>query len=293
LGDRIFSTEGRQGFFRIYTNPASTGINPYNGFLPQYQLPMWNGTGTQRSFWEEQDGDSIASAVVTDMVLHMSVKLRANRQDRFFSANIASTSPLLSLQTTIDPTLASPDARFQDPNNTSYSSPWAEVAYFLVKNGDFAGSTPLYTLYRAQYVVVPDNSQLNSPLNNAQFPASDFGKYREMSCEVSSNGYVYFNSPTDLAQQIAVLNPLRRAFDPAQALNYDLIANPPPSAATFVVGDVISFEIQVLMDGAASFQYMQEFDSAFGGTISAVQITIRVWDKKTLQTRQITIVQDM
>ena len=42
-----------------------------------------------------------------------------------------------------------------------YRSALAEVAYYLVANGGFAGTTPLYDLRRAQLVVVADNTSLN------------------------------------------------------------------------------------------------------------------------------------
>jgi hypothetical protein len=293
LGDPNFWASGAptQGFFRIY---APTTPMPFVAI------------GVAPSYIEGADGDGIQSAVVTDMVLHFSVKQRANRQERFFAATVPTGSPLLSLQTTIDASLGSGDARFQNPNNNSYSSPWAEVAYYLVANGEVAGLTPLYTLYRAQFVVAPDNSKLNWPPSPPPFPAPSPPSvvptgYTEMSCEVSG-AQIYFNSPSDLSLPPvdtlpAGTYPQRRAFDPTQPPVYDPNISPPlPRAATFVVGDVISFEIQVLTPGSSSFQYVtKNFDTATtpGGVISAIQITLRVWDKKTLQTRQITIVQDM
>jgi type II secretory pathway pseudopilin PulG len=292
LSDPNFWAAGppNQGFLRIYapTTPAAWTFQP-----PR-----------PASFLEGVDGDGIQSAVVTDMILHLSVKQRANHQERFFSAGVPPNSPLLTLQTTNDLSLGMPDARYQDPNGTSYSSPWAETAYFLVSNGETAGSTPLFTLYRAQYVVTPDNAQLNYPANSPPFPAAGpFPTgYAEMSCEclpVNNPTQIYFNSPTDLAGNLIVNPPV----PPRRVLDYSLpplpVVDPStnlPRGSTFVMGDVISFEIQVLTPGSPSFQYVQgNFDtsSSLTGTITAIQITLRVWDKKTLQTRQITIVQDM
>src|SRR5207244_1126944 len=72
LGDPNFWAPGapREGFLRIV---APTTPGPWAG--------AW-----QPSFIEGQDGDGIPSAVVTDTILHMSVKQRANRRERFFNA---------------------------------------------------------------------------------------------------------------------------------------------------------------------------------------------------------------
>jgi hypothetical protein len=320
LGDPSFWAAGspREGFFQVYapTTPFSEGA----------------------------DGDGIPSAVATDMVLHMSVKQRANRQEKFFTANIVAGSRLLPppppstdtrplLPSTVDPSLSPADGRYESPNQDatqipygggSYSSPWAEVAYYLLPNGEFAGSTPLFTLYRAQYVVTPDNSQLNWPANNPPFPVSATSTfptgYSEMSCELNpplpaTPTQIYFNSPTDLAGGLFTTPPVapRRVLDYSQPPIPSVDPNPnlPPNSrrgSTFVLGDVISFEIQVLLTQPpaltpapnASFGYVS-FDTATidpranpsPPVVSAVQITLRVWDKKTLQTRQITIIQDM
>src|SRR6266852_3289641 len=65
LGDPNFWAAGlpREGFVRIYT-PTSPAA--------------WTGVW-QPSFVEAVDGDGIQSAVVTETVLHLSVKQRANR----------------------------------------------------------------------------------------------------------------------------------------------------------------------------------------------------------------------
>jgi hypothetical protein len=327
LGDSNFWTAGAQG--QGYVGPTQGFFHVYS---PTANPMTWNGSGLRPgpSFSEGPDGDGILSNVITDSILHFSVKQRANREQRYFSAKIHSGSPLLpppppltttlpTIPTTIDPSLGSADARYQDPNQSTladpygatYASPWAEVAYFLLPNGDLAGSTPLYTLYRAQYVVTPDNSQLNWPSPGLPSPLStqEFQNYQEMSCElypVQNPAQVYFNSPSDLAGVFNGLgNPTNvqplRAFNPLNPAAKDINTGALRSA-TFVVGDVISFEVQVLMPGALTFVPVPDFDTGtelsialnnLPRTINAIQITLRVWDKKTLQTRQITIVQDM
>jgi hypothetical protein len=312
LGDPNFWASGppREGFFRIYAPSAP---------MP----PVYNGVGARpASYIEGLDGDGIPSAVVTDTVLHFSVKLRGNRQDRFFSAtNIPASSPLLTSPTTfVEQQGLAPDSRYQVAGGTSYNSQWAEVAYFLVLNGDIAGLTPLYTLYRTQLVVAPDTTYLNwlapGPVPIAPGPDPLAG-YEEMSCEVLPPGgaQVYFNNPSDLAGVYNGLgNPTNvapvRAFDPTNKSVQDPNTGL-PRASTFVMGDVISFEVQALtattdVGNPASPPALAlkpvNFDTGVvlppqtmptSMTIRAVQITLRVWDSKTQRSRQITIVQDL
>jgi type II secretory pathway pseudopilin PulG len=311
LGDPNFWQSGppAAGFFRIYA--PSAGVMPL----------AWPGPGLAASYFEGTDGDNIPSAVVTDTVLHFSVKLRGNKPDRFFSAsNIPLGSPLLALPTTYPEAQGlAPDSRYQVGAGTTYNSQWAEVAYFLVPNGDVAGSTPLYTLYRAQLVVVPDNTNLNwppaTPVQGFQLDAMPPPNYQEMSCEVPFGGtQIYFNNPSDLAgAYYGPGNPSNigfiRAFDPTNPAVQDQNTGL-PRASTFVIGDVISFEVQALVydptnpsnppqmgylnfDTGAQNAGPQQNMSPINVTIRALQITIRVWDNKTQLTRQITIVQDM
>jgi type II secretory pathway pseudopilin PulG len=312
LGDPNFWQSGppTAGFFRIYA--PSAGVMPL----------AWPGPGVAASYFEGTDGDNIPSAVVTDTVLHFSVKLRGNKPDRFFSAsNIPLGSPLLGLPTTYPEAQGlAPDSRYQVGAGTTYNSQWAEVAYFLVPNGDVAGSTPLYTLYRAQLVVVPDNTYLNwatNPPQGTPISAAQIGSYMEMSCEPdpAGSGNLLFNNPSDLAGAYngvsppAVNVPPLRAFDPTNPAVPDPNTGLPRSS-TFVIGDVISFEVQALVydptnpSNPPQMGYLN-FDTGtqnagpqqnmppINVTIRALQITIRVWDNKTQLTRQITIVQDM
>jgi prepilin-type N-terminal cleavage/methylation domain-containing protein len=304
LGDPNFWASGppSAGFFRIYA--PSAGL-----------MFPWTGVGAPpASYFEGADGDGIPSAVVTDTVLHFSVKLRGNQQDRFFTAtNIPPGSPLLTLPTTfVEAQGLAPDSRYQVGAGTTYNSQWAEVAYFLIPNGDLAGSTPLFTLYRTQLVVVPDNTNLNWPTNPPQgtpLPAAQLTSYMEMSCQPDPNNpaNLYFNNPSDLAgvysPSVGAVNvPPLRAFIPTNPVVIDPNTGLPRSS-TFVLGDVISFEVQALVYDSTqpsvppNPQYVS-FDTGAQPpqtniTIRAIQITLRVWDSKTQLTRQITIVQDL
>src|SRR5262249_48854638 len=77
------------------------------------------------------------------------------------------------------------------------------------------------------------------------------------------------------------------------------------ASSALVLSNVISFNVRVLKaypDGTAEPDFLDldattpaAFDTSNnpGYRITALQITIRVWDLKTSQARQITIIQDM
>jgi len=224
----------------------------------------------------DSTGDQVPARRRTGHVLHFSIKLRGNSRDHFMTAKIPANSPLLTTRSTYFDHPA--DARYQD-SLTSYTSQWAEVAYFLQPTGTSAGTTPLFTLYRTQMLAVPDNSLLNWPVSAPAVPASALPQYLEMSCRPNGAG-LYFNTPTDLT--VAT----RRAFNSA---------SPDPNrAATQILTDVISFDVQILRVGAADFSDVSVYDSSTSNfTISAIRITLRVWDVKTQQARQVTLVQEL
>jgi len=218
------------------------------------------------------------------------------------------------------------DGRFQDqvssPPITGYKTQWAEIAYFLWPNGTSANGTPLFALYRAEFKVVPDNRYVNGWVYNPPVPppiASVNGwnpvtgdGYQEMSARsgsttiggVTYNTY-YFPSPSSLAnmrttalgdsQPDRTFTYFYRAegrgpFDPSAAEIW---------SATLIATDVVSFDVQILspQSGVADFTDIPGgvFDTAMQQpyTINAIKITLRVWDLKTRQTRQVSIIQDM
>ena len=237
---------------------------PVQGFFVIRQ----GSTGT----YEGHDGDNIPSYRATDHVLHFSIRRRGNKPESFVSTSSLPDGTLSAAQTSFDATLSQTDARCQEGN--TFTSQWAEVAYFLQANNTNAGSNPLYNLYRCQYVVVPDNTQVSyvSPIS---------GSYPDMSCRP---GTTFFNSPGDLTTQA------NRAFNPA---------SPTTTAANLVVNDVISFQVQIMRGTDTDFVDVpgNTFDSSSSPnppyTINAIRITLRIWDAKTQQARQITIVQDL
>jgi prepilin-type N-terminal cleavage/methylation domain-containing protein len=319
----------REGFVHIV---QSSALPAAAGAFPPFMGGFWDPTKPRPAFFVEGvDGDGLPSYVAVDHLLHLSVKQRGNRRDKFFAALAPAGSPLFNVPTNFDTELSNSDARFQDPTQPLYNSQWAEVAYFLVANGDTAGNapggTPLYILYRSEFVVVPDNSNLNWATNPATpglpIAYGQNANYQGFSWndQVSNaQGTLVFNSPSDLSS-----TPTHRAFS---ALNLG-------RAATMLMTDVISFQIQVLRSdnptdftdvvpssvlgvtpnppaayslnplgvppgppvGPYSFDTSTPPALVVGATqpyrILAIKITLRVWDAKTQLTRQITMIQDL
>jgi prepilin-type N-terminal cleavage/methylation domain-containing protein len=293
----IYANRPREGFFVIYRP------NPPN-------IP------------EGVDGYGLPSLRSTVYVMHMTVKKRGNQRGDTFSAFVPAASPLLTVATNF---FGQPiDARVQDNANT-YNSQWAEVAYFLVCTGtnmDFgtppdltqplpAGVVPLYSLYRVERLVTPDNRLINAAAipDNAATEAA----YAQLSWR-GVGGNLYFNNPTDL------VTPVNRSFyfgAPGNPLvvpvNYTF--NSTDSAgrgAALLATNVVSFHVRVLRGTSPGFhqpvrQYPDgdfvdtTFDSSSdtmnsGGAtvyITGVAVSLRLWDQKTQQARQITVVQDM
>jgi prepilin-type N-terminal cleavage/methylation domain-containing protein len=333
----------REGYFRItqrssLVSPiAATGIPAAGGY-----------------FLEGTDGDGVGSYVASDQVLDFTVKRRGNQKDKFFSispTNGLPFGPLLTQVTNFDTELGTADARLQSANG-NYSTQWGQVAYFLAAptpqdgtlgtQGGAPIGTPLFSLFRLELGVVPDNSNVNwqnpppaGPQPQGLIPAgmsptwTGILPYQGMSCfpgqDAAGNTTVYFNNPTDLASPSTLAN---RCFDPTNPAVQPKTGLGQP--AVLLMTNVISFNVQVLRSDFALdytdivpgpfqvnstgkqpqipayvFPYPTgtvpySFDTsvpavapATNYTISALKISIRVWDEKTLQARQITIIQDM
>jgi hypothetical protein len=287
------------------TGPPREGFLHIHGSAPTVLGPA--------VFDEHADADGIPSLRATDHVLHLTVKLRGNNRGDFFTTQVPAGSPLL--------TLGQPDARFQDAGNT-YNSQWAEVLYYLWSSGTKAGSTPLYSLMCRRCLGVSKNDDLNWG-TKAFMPLSTtlLTSYTGISCQANPSagqgGNIYFNNQTDLTV-------------PDRRLAFATPPSPLGTGEEILLTDVVSFSVQILNTSIASdfipsstvanygsasatlpsgATYFDTWSSVNDGvayttytagsnppnpiTISAIQITIRVWDVRTQQTRQITIVQDM
>ena len=293
----------RQGFFRIYQKTPS--------FLEGSDLDDPNPPNASSGL----DPTQIPPAYPVHM-LHFTIKLRGNRRENFLAATVPSGSPLLTANTNffLQPT----DAVYQ---NNTFNSQWGEVFYFVVWSGKTTDTgTNLFNLYRAQFVVVPRNDQVNA--QNAQTAGSLLSSYTNVACNsyidnVSSSSFLYFYTPGDLALQPAAPSSLPpsagsivapRTIDPK---SLDVINNTitrgttkgvaATPMATLVASNVVHFTAQMMTRtaaGVADTDFLtdqRDFDTAVttGYQVMAVQIILRVWDQKTQQSRQISVVQDM
>ena len=213
--------------------------------------------------YEGADADGLPSTRSYDQVLAFTVRLKGNAREKFMmtrdiplyvqppgnppprryspltisSANLANKSYTFFGQerdamfnfNPLAPTTAAylPDPTLPiDPNNPfdTYSSQWAEVAYFLLVTGTTddptnpgATGNPLFGLYRAQHLLVPktdtanepdatkqtnnvDMETLNTTLNNLLLNSPYF--YAGVSCNPSAplaTGQLLFNAPLNVA----------------------------------------------------------------------------------------------
>jgi type II secretory pathway pseudopilin PulG len=253
-------------------------VKPREGYILIYQGGAAVADGTQ---------DGVTTYHATNHVLQMAVKLRGNRQADFFSALVPAGSPLLGNTTFFN---QPPDARYQQ--NGMYYSQWAEVAYYLQPLGTSAtiygaSPTPLYGLYRTQRLLTP-----NASAANGQVAAGTAG-YSQISVQPGSNPMV-FNQPSD------VMTVANRSFVPANLL----AGTDGGGVDQLLVSNVTSFTVRTIGisqnaigagQGNFALAYpIGGYDSAnAGGNLFGVEITIRVWDLKTQQTRQVTIIQDL
>lgn len=243
------------------------------------------------SILEGTDLDGLPSYRAFNHILHFSICLaRGNHRENFLSATVPAGSPLLNPP--LYPTDQGGDAHYQDQPQT-YTSPWAEVAYFLVPQGTTtephnpaaSSGTPLFSLYRTQKVVVPENVGINAQ----GIPAAQYSLYNEISCEPNPNNpnVLYFNSPADLARSTTY-----------RAITYPSGAYTPGPGSAKLLENVVSFQVRILLAGAGDFQDVPGgvFDTAAPPSplnIIGLQIALRVWDEATQQTLQMTLIQDM
>ncbi len=265
---------------------------------------------------EGGDADGIAFRRSANWLLHMTAKARGNNRSEFYTAVVpAPTSPTTpslvgaaALRTTFFDQPS--DARFQDQqaNGTSavYSSQWAEIAFFLEPSGQTPGDgvsppTALHTLYRSQYVMIADNSKVNWPPQISAVQILGRPNYDEMSCVM-----VPPSGPVGSA--------MLRFFTPGEAA----AARPPNAAdplsgptgigqgaflwgnrlraANPILTDVVSLDVSLLVVQNGN---LVEVSPIWAGSldrsqpIHAIKITLRVYEPKTKQTRQTTLVQDL
>jgi hypothetical protein len=303
------------------TNFFSTTLDkgpPHQGFFRLVQGPVQAGEN------EGNDLDGIASRRRTTHALAFTVKLRGNRREEFFSARVpydptdpSKSSPLL--------TIGQPDSRFQDAPGT-YNFQWAEVAYFLVPTGQTAEGTPLFSLHRRQRLLIPDEEAFELNWGSKVVPFAQYAAYTQISCmkHPKDPNRLYFNTPRDITipERRFGMNetPGSRGLDRDST---GAFRNHRPYAALgngddLLLTNVLSFDVQYLTATTGNFvdlgtttaqptwkyfdtwSRVQDDTYDYGSVavprslrILALQVTLRVWDLKTRQSRQVTIVQDM
>jgi prepilin-type N-terminal cleavage/methylation domain-containing protein len=253
-----------------------------------------------------------------DHILHFSVYRPGGPPEQFFTAQVpAGQPPTFQLDTVTGPV----DYRQSGIVNAQ----WVEVAYFLRPTGNSAGNTPLFALYRRQCLVLgeTDADTVDTAPNQVPAAGGNWSMWPEMSCRPDpTNTFLQFNGPLRLVtpanrclwnQYAAPPSPPPQVFTATPATYYPILGeNGEPATRIgddLLLTDVISFQVQVLRQWATArdFQFHDLSDAGPAGAgnvfdtavapipyqILAVQITIRVWDVKTQQTRQITVVQDM
>lgn len=234
LSDSNFWQNGppSQGFVRIYHG------SPIMQPVPGSSNPLLRSPSNT---WEELDGDGVPSVRSTNHALQMAVRLRGNSRQDFFRTAIDSTSPL-NLH-------GQPDARYQEAN--TFTSQWAEVAYFLQATNNYANGTPLYALFRRQRLAVGNSDTLNqNPIPLTSLQASGSTTYAEVSARLKPNVNntgmeLHFNNPSDLT----VPN-YRFAGSNSSSPSFVTLADEYGSlgGSDLLLTDVISFDIRVLID---------------------------------------------
>jgi prepilin-type N-terminal cleavage/methylation domain-containing protein len=291
------------------SDPTILTAPPQFGFFRISQGSPVNGPS---GAYVQEGTDGVNSYRATDHILHFTVYRPGGPPEQFYTAQVpAKQPPTFALDTVTGPI----DYRQSGLVNAQ----WAEVAYFLRATGNFAGNTPLYALYRRQCLILGEADAI--AVNGAGVPAANWSLWPEMSCR-PNGANLQFNGPATVLTQTnrclwnqfaaPATTPPPQVFTATPATYYPIFGENGEASTwigdDIILTDVISFQVQVLRQGTAGrdFQFHDLSDQPGGGTnvfdtavapipyqILALQITIRVWDVKTQQTRQITVVQDM
>jgi prepilin-type N-terminal cleavage/methylation domain-containing protein len=305
-GARRLSDMSLSGQPLIVTQP------PQAGFLAAWQgsaqVPAAKATATTPYVNEGLDSNGVSSFRAHDHLIYMTVNRRGNRQEHFFTTPLQGTAASLAAffgKTTrtaydMDPVNQLPYATLAPPylsGSTSafYSSQWAEVIYYLVRTGSSEEpnnpnsqiGTPTFALYRAQFVMVPDGTGVSTlfPRNSGL----ELSTFNGLSCNPGT-AHLTFYSPADAALGNRVI-PNLAAFNP----NNPRIAE----EATLLLPNVISFHVQTMPTGQVGFQDGRYDTTKLGAGghmnfgLQAIQVTLRVFDSASRQTRQMTIVQNL
>jgi type II secretory pathway pseudopilin PulG len=252
LSDPNFWLNGppSQGYFRIWQGSASTIVT------------------------EGLDTSGIGSYRSIDHALAFTIRRRGDQLSDFLSAG-GGMAALSLTPTGVSPYFFGPaEARYQ--TNAAYNYQWGEVAWFLqpqidpqtgvqdvaVDQTGLLTPTPLYTLFRRQRLLVPDNTAIPGPV-----PATQMSQFLETSCW-NNGGNIYFNGPIDTTVPARRFGMLRASpagipnvpgyptsMNPYPNVGYPSISqqltalgqsNPALNGSDIQLTDVISFDVRIL-----------------------------------------------
>lgn len=240
---------------------------PLEGFFRIYQGSNIN------NHLEGLDLEGIPSYLVSDHILHFTIKLRGNSRDDFLLASVPSgTLPGDASWS------GNADRRFQDVPST-FSSQWAEVAWFLAPTIDVQNSgqenttgnppTPLYGLYRRQRVAVPERLARKVWLTNPSGYSDVSVFFTNVPGPIGNGANYYPASPSDLTapwrrfgmSPYTGANPpnandptLAGLIAPGYQNSYPTLASTDPirQGADLMLTDVISFEVRGLYSSSTN-----------------------------------------
>ncbi|MBI2803903.1 MAG: prepilin-type N-terminal cleavage/methylation domain-containing protein [Planctomycetes bacterium] len=313
-GSRRLSDVNAAGQSRIVLEP------PQEGFIAVRQSSALSATVTAPYVYEGDDNYGISSYRATDHYLYMTVRRKGNRQENFFTTALNGQPAVLGAFFTpqtaynLNPGVELPVATQTFPyvagsSTGFYSSQWAEVAYYLRRTGSTEEpanpastiGTPTFSLYRAQLVMAPDRTGLNSVFTTPAYSGANLVALSQttfggMSCQPTPGAAaptaLSFFSPADAALGQRVI-PNLASFDP----NTDARVY---ASETLLLPNVVSFQVQIMPVGTnvnfmdvPGFVYDTALPAYRTGGLKALQITIRIFDLKTRQSRQVSIVQDL
>jgi prepilin-type N-terminal cleavage/methylation domain-containing protein len=251
---------------------------------------------------EGVDGEGIPSHRATNHILHFTMRTTGKRRDDWLHGRLwESPSPL----------------ELNGPSEYNQAglmlSQWEEVAWFLAPQPNSAftaqettpsGGTPLWTLHRRKRLLTT-NANVYQQMNvTAPVPATDAYKYAETSV-VPRPPVLQFNNPRDTTSPLTrgMMDPTGSFSQPVRigtGVGEGALAG--VSYDDHMTPNIVSFEVQVLFDGSAEFVHLSSVGGVYDTAtttplnllkIRALKITIRVWDARTEQTRQISVIQDM
>jgi type II secretory pathway pseudopilin PulG len=287
LSDPTFWNSGppQQGFFQVWNGPVANPLGTWLGTqpVPGPLVQTFVGDPVLGSTVEGAELSSIGSYRSINHTLAFTARLVGNNMGDFMSSSPFGSGlnvPQLPLGMASVQTFGPPENRYQTSSGT-YNYQWAEVEWFLkpqvnpttllqdttvIDPSTGAQALPLYTLYRRQRLLVPDNNLVSlqaagaipytqlTPVNGTLLSQAS---YLEMSCWPNPLPpavplSLYFNSPSDVTMPnrrlgLGIPSAFTTVAQDLTALGVPL-GSPLWSLAgsDIQVNDVVSFDVRLL-----------------------------------------------